>query len=56
MPCLLCNKDVAENDESLEVQTTDNRTVTVHKQCYEDYVKAMTMCGAGCSSCGQRCG
>ena len=51
MTCILCNKEVTTDQESLEVYTTDNRTLTVHKECYEDYIKSMSMCGSGCNSC-----
>lgn len=50
MACILCNKDVNEGDNTLEVYSTDNKTLTVHKDCYEEYVKSMSMCSS-CSSC-----
>ena len=50
MPCLLCNKEVSENEESLEVYTTAGETVTVHKACYEHYIASMT-CSGSCSGC-----
>ena len=50
MVCILCNKDINDGDNTLEVYTTDNQTLTVHKECYEDYVKSMSMCSS-CDSC-----
>ncbi|MCF2142162.1 MAG: hypothetical protein ACTSXO_09015 [Candidatus Heimdallarchaeota archaeon] len=54
MPCILCNKEIGNAEETLEVYTTDNQKLTVHKECYEEYVKSMSMCGScsGCSGCG----
>ncbi|MHA1156285.1 MAG: hypothetical protein ACTSQK_09275 [Candidatus Heimdallarchaeota archaeon] len=51
MPCILCNKEIIKDQKSLEVYTTDNKTIVVHHECYEEYVKSMAMCGSGCSSC-----
>lgn len=51
MPCILCNKDVIDGQETLEVYTTDNRQLTVHKDCYEEYLKEMSMCASGCNTC-----
>jgi len=50
MTCMLCNKDIGDGDNTLEVYTTDNKTLTVHKDCYEEYVKSMSMCSS-CSTC-----
>jgi len=54
MACILCNKDIKKSQKALEVYTTDNKTLTVHKDCYEDYVKSMSMCHscASCPGCG----
>ena len=51
MTCILCNKDIQQDEKTLEVYTTDGKTLTVHHECYEEYVKSMAMCGSGCSSC-----
>lgn len=50
MTCILCNKDITDGEDTLEVYTTDNRQLTVHKNCYEEYVKSMAMCSS-CDSC-----
>ena len=54
MACILCNKDISDGDKTLEVYTTDNQTLTVHRECYEDYVKSMSMCSScnACPGCG----
>lgn len=51
MDCILCNKSINDSEEKMEVFTTDEEQVTVHRACYEDYLKAMSMCGSGCSNC-----
>ncbi|MBD3191444.1 MAG: hypothetical protein GF308_12420 [Candidatus Heimdallarchaeota archaeon] len=50
MPCLLCNKEIKDDQESLEVYTTAGEAVDVHKKCYDHYVASMS-CGGACSSC-----
>jgi hypothetical protein len=52
MDCILCDKEIKSEEQSLEVFTTDNKKTTVHRDCYNAYVKSMSLCGpAGCSNC-----
>ena len=41
MACILCNKEINGDQKSLEVYTTDNKTIVVHHECYEEYVKSI---------------